>query len=268
MIRALTPTLGDDFRVDSSPGGTIGAEVNQPSRPGITGPTTISGTGNSPPCTHRPATYGEFPNVVPPDGGIPNPNDQIIRDLPDGRSETGWIRNCPGGNNEPFYWAAAAIDPVDLIPSALARARSRLAAPTPAINPDAAAGGIVNLGMWLAVDDPGTTTARASLAGVWAQVTAQPTNITVDLGNGDTVTCADLGTPIPDDALDSLDEGPCGYTYRQSSPDDEPYQLTITTNHAITWSTSSGASGTLNPIARSATIDYDVDEIQTVGISN
>jgi hypothetical protein len=141
-------------------------------------------------------------------------------------------------------------------------------APTLDLSPSPEAGGIVNLGMWLAVDDPGTTTARASLAGVWAQVTAEPTNITVDLGNGDTVVCDDLGSPIPNDALESLEQGPCGYTYRQSSPDDIPYQLTITTNHAITWTTSSGAAGSLAPIARSVTIDYDVDEVQTIGVSN
>lgn len=263
-------TIGDDFRVESSVD-TIGASVNQPGGgggAGVVGPVSFGGTA-APRCTHRPATYGEYPNVVPAGSGdIPDPTSQVDRDN-DGRAERGWVRVCSdGGTSDPFYWAPVDVDPVDLIPDALANARTQLAAPTPAINPDATAGGIVNLGMWLAIDDPGTTTARATLAGVWAQVTATVTGIAVDLGNGDTVECDGLGTPIPDIALDSLDQGPCGYTYRRSSPDDDPYQLTITTNFDIAFNTSNGQSGTLAGISRSVTIDYDVDEIQTVGVSN
>ncbi len=260
-------TTGADFRVESS-GDTIGAAVTEPGGAGVVGPVSFGGTA-APRCTHRPATYGEYPNVVPAGSGdIPDPTSQVDRDN-DGRAERGWVRVCSdGGTSDPFYWAPVDVDPVDLIPDALANARTQLAAPTPAINPDATAGGIVNLGMWLAIDDPGTTTARATLAGVWAQVTATVTGIAVDLGNGDTVECDGLGTPIPDIALDSLDQGPCGYTYRRSSPDDDPYQLTITTNFDIAFNTSNGQSGTLAGISRSVTIDYDVDEIQTVGVSN
>ena len=261
-------TIGDNFRVESADG-IIGAEVNQPGSAARTpGPVSISGT-SAPRCTHRPATYGEFPNVVPADSvDIPDPASQVDRDN-NGRTETGWVRTCGTGTaNNSFYWAPTNINAIDLIPNALANARTQLTAPTPAINPDATAGGIVNLGMWLAIDDPGTTTARAALANVWAQVTANVAGIQFDLGNGDTINCDGLGTPIPDRALDSLDQGPCGYTYPQSSPDDDPYQLTITTNYTITYTTSTGANGTLAPITRSITIDYDVDEIQTIGVSN
>ena len=249
--------------------GTIGVNVNQPgSAPRTPGPVSISSTG-APRCNHRPATYGEYPNVIPADSvNIPDPAAQTTRDN-NGRAETGWVRTCGTGTpNNPFYWAPTNIDPIDLIPNALANARTQLTAPTPAINPDATAGGIVNLGMWLAIDDPGTTTARAALANIWAQVTADIADIQFDLGNGDTINCNGLGTPIPDSALNSLDQGPCGYTYPQSSPDNDPYQLTITTNYTITYTTSTGANGTLAPITRSVTIDYDVDEIQTIGVSN
>jgi hypothetical protein len=263
-------TTGDRFRVEAG-GDSIGATVGntgRPGRQGVIGPVSTSANG-APRCTHSPATYGEYPNVVDANSGeIPDPASQVSRDN-NGRAETGWVRSCPnGGGTDPFYWAPAAIDPVDLVPDALADARSRLPAPIPAINPDAAAGGIVNLGMWLAVDDPGITTARAALAGVWAEVTATATGIVIDFGNGDTTTCEGLGTPIPDSALDDLEQGPCGYTYRRSSPDDDPYRLTITTTYAINWTTSAGTNGTLTPIDRSTTIGYDVDEIQTIGISN
>ncbi len=261
-------TTGDGFRTETTDD-SIGAEVFTPEHGGSNGPVSFS-SPTRPRCTHRAATYGEYPNVVSADAsvGIPDPAAQVNRDN-NGRAETGWVRECAGGGaQDPFYWAPAAIDPIDLVPNALANARTQLSAPDPAINPDANAGGIVNLGMWLAVNDPGTTTARASLANVWAQVDANVAGISVDLGNGDTVDCDGLGTPIPDWAWEEPEQGPCGYTYRASSPDDDPYQLTITTNYAVTYRTSNGQTGTLAPIARSATIDYDVDEIQTVGVSN
>ena len=260
-------TIGDRYRVDASPDGSIGAAVN---RAGIVGPISVTGTGTSAPrCTHRPATYGEYPNVVPGDAvDVPDPASQVNRDNA-GRTETGWVRECTGnGGADPFYWAPAAVDPVDLVPDALASARAQLPAPTPAINPDITAGGIVNLGMWLAVDDPGTTTARASLTNVWAQVTATVSHLEIDPGTGDTVYCDGLGTPIPESALDSVEEGPCGYTYRRSSPDDNPFQLAITTVHDVAWSTSDGRTGTLAEVRRTVTVGYDVDEIQTIGVSN
>ena len=263
-------TTGDDFRVDSSGDGTIGAEVNPPGTAGVRGPTTVTVNTGRARCTHRPATYGEYPNVVAEDAGrVPSPDSQVSRDV-NGQAEVGWVRVCPGpgATTDDFYWVPAAIDPVDLVPDALARVRAQLAAPSPAINPDATAGGIVNLGMWLAIDDPGTTTARATLGGVWAEVTADVSGLEIDLGNGDTVTCDALGTPIPDAALDELDQGPCGYTYRRSSPDDQPYQLAITAVHEIAWTTSTGAGGTLADIRRTVTLGYDVDEIQTIGVSN
>lgn len=262
---------GDGFRVDSG-GGSIGVEIStggsgagSGARTGGAVSFTGTGTGSvspGPVCTHRAALYGDYPTVVPP--GNPVTIDlaaQLFSDVgPNPR--LGWIRTCAGTDD--FYWTVL-IDPVDLIPDALARARSLLPVPQPNINPAADAGGIVNLGMWLAIDDPGSTTARATLANAWAEVTAQITSITVDFGNGDTVTCDGVGTPILDTAWDSLDQGPCGYTYRESSPDDSPYDMTVTATHRVNWTTSDGRAGTLSPIDRRVTIAYDVDEVQTVG---
>ncbi len=264
---------GDGFRVDSG-GGSIGVEISTGGSGAGSGARTggavsFTGTGAGtgsvspgPVCTHRAALYGDYPTVVPP--GNPVTIDlaaQLFSDVgPNPR--LGWIRSCAGTDD--FYWTVL-IDPVDLVPDALARARSLLPAPQPNINPAADAGGIVNLGMWLAIDDPGSTTARATLANAWAEVTAQITSITVDFGNGDTVTCDGVGTPIPDTAWDSLDQGPCGYTYRESSPDDSPYDMTVTATHRVNWTTSDGRAGTLSPIDRRVTIAYDVDEVQTVG---
>ena len=87
-------------------------------------------------------------------------------------------------------------------------------------------------------------------------------------GTGDPpISCDGLGVPIEDvdPTLQTVDQGPCGYTYRSSSPDDAPYQLAITAIYDIDWRTSDGRNGSLGTIRRTATVAYDIDEIQTVG---
>ncbi|WP_231106574.1 hypothetical protein, partial [Streptobacillus moniliformis] len=50
---------------------------------------------------------------------------------------------------------------------------------------------------------------------MWATVTARYESTTWEFGNGDSLTCPGLGTPIVD--LETADAGPCGYTYRWPS---------------------------------------------------
>jgi hypothetical protein len=262
--------VGDGFRVGPTGDGVIEAGVGRSGGGGVLGPVSVSVSGGGLGCGHRWATYGEFPVVVPEgSGGVPDPGGQVSRDRVGGGVERGWVRVCGGGEgSNPFYWASADLDPSDLIPDALAGARAQLGVPVPDISPAVLVGGVVNLGMWLAVVDPGVVSVRASLADVWAQVDASVAGVSFGFGNGDSVVCGGLGTPIPGWALGEADQGPCGYTYRVSSPDDEPYRLTITVEYAVSYSTSSGAGGVLASIGRSVTVGYDVDEIQTIGISN
>ena len=66
------------------------------------------------------------------------------------------------------------------------------------MNPDPSVGGIVNIGLWLAVADPGQVSITASVGPVWATVTARYESTTWDFGNGDSMACDGLGTPIVD----------------------------------------------------------------------
>ena len=135
------------------------------------------------------------------------------------------------------------------------------------MSPPPEVGSVVNLGLWFAIDDPGVTTARATLGAAWAQVQGDFAGVAIDPGDGsDPVTCEGFGTPYPDGAEDPA-EGPCGHTYLQRTPDDAPHQMTYTITYDLTWSTSDGRSGGLGTIDRSVTFDYDIDEIQTVGTS-
>jgi enoyl reductase len=165
-------------------------------------------------------------------------------------------------------YVPTGIDTDDLIPGITDIVRGQLQPPIPNINPTAESNGIVNLGMWLAVE-PQTLPPITAQAGptTWITVTPTLTSTTYDFGNGDTTTCDGTGIPIRDvhPDLDVIEQSPtCGYTYRLSSPEDEPYQLTITTTWELPYTSSSGP-GEIPPLDRSLTIDYDVDEIQTLG---
>jgi len=189
----------------------------------------------------------------------------IFAQVTNAAGDTGWLRHCPGDLAALFVWVAPAVDPIDLVPGASTRARAQLPLPSPDMNPAAEVGSVVNLGVWFAIDDPGTTTARATLASAWAQVQGTFQSVTIDPGDGaDPVTCDGLGTPYPQGSNDP-DQGPCGHTYLERTPDERPNQMTYTITYNLTWSTSDGRSGNLGTYDRSATFDYDIDEIQTVG---
>ena len=173
-------------------------------------------------------------------------------------------RECDG-EDLGFTWVDVTIDIDDVIDDAVGRARRQVPAPALDMSPPPTAGGIVNLGLWLAVQPPPPVTVRAEAGGLWAEATATLASTRWDMGNGDIVDCAGPGTPIAD--LETVEQGPCGYTYRMSSPDDAPYPLAVTAIWRITYQSSAGG-GTSAPMERTLTTSYDVDEIQTVGVSN
>jgi len=250
-----------DFGVDSDSGdGSVGVSVVLP--PGASTSTEVgdSGSGGSA-CSWRPVMQGDFPDSPGAAEGT-----QIVETGPDGVAvRRAFWRTC-GGRAREFVWVAAQVDIGQLIDGAEARVRAATPVPVPDINPSVDVGSFVNLGLWLAVEDPGPTVARVGLAGEWARVEASHTGFETDLGNGDVVSCVGLGVPIVD--LDTLEEGPCGYTYRLSSPDDDPYQVTITSFYEVSYQTSTGRSGSLEGLSRSVSFTYDIDEIQTVGTRN
>ena len=188
----------------------------------------------------------------------------IVRSFPDGREETVYNRVCPDGTSG-FTWVDTSITVQDVIDDAVDRARGAVPSPTLDISPPPEVGGIVNLGMWLALQAQPPVTVRAEAGPHWAEATVTLASTSWDFGNGDEVVCEGAGVPIVDP--DTPEQGPCGYTYRTSSPEDSPYVLGVTATWAVTYR-SSGGSGSAGSIGRTVTVDYDVDEIQTIGISN
>ena len=177
---------------------------------------------------------------------------------------------CDGAAGFDLAWVPDFVDVDALVASARRSVTAQLPEPTMNMNPDPSVGGIVNIGLWLAVADPGQVSITASVGPVWATVNARYESTTWNLGNGDSVVCEGLGTPIVDTSTE--DQGPCGYTYRwPSAPkftgtDDLAYHASVTGHWVVTYATSTGASGTLPAIDRTTEFLYQVREIQTVRV--
>lgn len=174
-----------------------------------------------------------------------------------------------GTSGSRYVWVTVVDPPPEvLIPGTVDEVTERVYAPTPALSPTSR--GVVNLGMWLAVAEPpeNPVVARASASPTsWAETSATLRTTTFDFGNGDEITCAGVGDPIPERAKDSVDPSPvCGYTYLDHN-DGEPYSLTMTSTWSVVSTTSRGTTVVQPDIVLSTTIDYPVIEIQTIGTS-
>jgi hypothetical protein len=195
-------------------------------------------------------------------------NGGLGRTLADGTTQHGRRRVCTDDNSIGGIVWSNVTTLQDLINGATISASRKIPVPQLAVNPAPEHGGIVNFGMWLALGNPQPISVQAGIGNVWARTTAEITSTMWEMGNGDSVHCDGPGTPLtPDDpGWNDTAQGPCGYTYTEKPPP-EPCHVTVTATWTVTWTTSTGTTGTANPITRSTTFDYDVGEIQTIGVS-
>ncbi|MFN3256745.1 MAG: hypothetical protein ACE37B_13720 [Ilumatobacter sp.] len=169
---------------------------------------------------------------------------------------------CPGAAAE-FVYVAIDTDATVLLDELEGLMRGRIPSPQPDVSPSVEAGGIVNLGMWLAIAPPVVPSRLTAEAGPrWVTMTAAHSVTSFEMGTGDVVVCDGSGDPIVD--LDTVEASPvCGYTYRQPSPAGVGFVLSISSEWVLPWVSSSG-SGVLSH-TQTVAFDYDVDEVQTVG---
>lgn len=188
----------------------------------------------------------------------------------DNQFETRQVADCsnataPNGVNTGEYrWVTVQPPSPDiLLPGTIATATGQISFPTPDISPPDKAP--INLGLWLAVEPAGPITIRAALGPIWAESTATLTTTSFDPGNGDPpILCATHGTPIPASATNEVEQGPCGYTYRNHD-DLDTQQITITSTWTVTWTLSDGRTGTQPAITTTTALPYQIYEIQTIG---
>jgi hypothetical protein len=224
-------------------------------------------------CTYRPSS---------PSRTIPYSDGEYDHAFYDGmhwrhKPSTGetWLRmyescTAPGqtARTRTFWELQGDPDPRVLIEPARKLVTEKVFAPQPLMSPSGNRG-VVNLGMWLAVVDQGQVSAIARASDVtWARATATLRTTRFQFGNGDAVTCDGAGTPIPEWAKDSVEQGGCGYTYRSLNDGGEPYTITITSTWTVVATTSRSAEEVpLDDIVLTTIVPYDIIEIQTVGVS-
>jgi hypothetical protein len=255
-LGVATPAFADgsgDGWLD--PGGDInaGAGDDGSSPGGGTG-----GGGSSSGCTYTPVTQ-ELSDIADrlADNGWGNPG---------GDGEGAWYRKiCPDGTGTMVWIPAGGVDPAVLAEQAFDRTQIPL--PGVHLNPPDGTDQIVNVPTWMWVDNFSAVSASASAGGVTVTVTARPVRVDWSMGNGDSVSCSDGGTPYDNGRTPESQQSDCTYTYRRSSATRSSGTFTIraTTRWHATWAaTGVNASGDLGFIGRSTDIVVRVGEIQTV----
>ncbi len=127
----------------------------------------------------------------------------------------------------------------------------------------------MNLRTWLWID-PGAwqpLSQTASAGPVSATVTATPTSVRWDMGDGAVVTCRGPGTPFDPTRAESAQSTDCSHTYKRSSAGQsgERYTVRVTITYGVSW-TASGApgGGELGVIESSESLPLRVAEGQAV----
>ncbi len=155
-------------------------------------------------------------------------------------------------------------------PHALAeRAAAALDLPEPTIHMSPEDDQVVRLASWLWVPaaqwEPRQVSASAGP--VTSTVTATPTRLVWDMGNGDHVSCDGPGTPYRTSVASQGGTSGCRYTYRHSSAGQpgDAYQVTATIEWELTWTaTGAAGGGSLGSIEMSTTQPVRVSEIQAL----
>lgn len=169
------------------------------------------------------------------------------------------------GAPEPDPPAAPQVSPVQLAQQAWRRLP--IPAPEVATAPPRGSDGLVGLAEWFWVTNWRSRNDRVQAGGVWAEVTARPTGLTIDPGAGHApLTCPGPGTAYDRSRPAQSQQSDCSYTYQRSSAGlpGSAYQVTVTVTWGGTWVGSGGAGGALPALSRSATFPLRVAEGQAV----
>jgi hypothetical protein len=148
------------------------------------------------------------------------------------------------------------------------RAAAAATLPTPGalgFNPDRIDGRspvtIVNYPTWLWVDGSHwhSVRAQAAIGPERASVVAAPTEVTWQMGDGHTVTCAGPGVRWTPQAGAS----DCTYAYPNGSGG-RLLRVTATIHWSVSWTSNVGQSGTLPTMTTSSSAPLEVDQVETV----
>ncbi|NYE50029.1 hypothetical protein HDA32_005149 [Spinactinospora alkalitolerans] len=126
---------------------------------------------------------------------------------------------------------------------------------------------LVQVPVWLWVDEETwrPESARAEVPGGSVSVTAAPRSADWSMGDGEVVSCTGPGMPFVVGRDDPAAPSPeCGHTYTRASAG-EPggvYELGLDVTWEVTWESSEGDGGELDPLVTSSSAEFDVVESQ------
>jgi hypothetical protein len=176
---------------------------------------------------------------------------------------------CLDENGQSVYEHIFVFDPadplggLDLPARAAEEARKLLAIAPPVmrLSPPLGTPQLVGVPTWLWIDDPWVTLrASATLGGVTATVTATPTSVVWDLGDGSTVTCDGPGTAYDQARVPEAQQTDCAHIFQRNGL----HPLTATVTYTTGWTATTGDAEPLDPITRSSTTTITVNEAQAL----
>jgi hypothetical protein len=134
--------------------------------------------------------------------------------------------------------------------------------PRPRTAPPRASNQLVGVRTWLWVEpaDWQPLSATASIVGLSATVTAQPTKVVWTMGDGDEVTCDGPGTPYDPTRPDTQQSTDCSHTYQHHGT----YTALATIVWTVAWTATNGARGNLGTVQRSTQFPLTVEQRQAV----
>lgn len=199
----------------------------------------------------------------------------VIKDL--GGLEPGtpiWVLCRDTATGETTYSNIVAWDPANppvITPSAevLAQmAANGMALPVPGVRtwPTAGGTGLVNLPVWLHVDNWETVSASASAGGLTATVEAVPVRSDWDMDDGST-SCTDAGSQYDSATKPDPGSSSCSFTYGRSSGvnRDGLFHNSATVIWHLRWYATNGQGGDLGElVSPTETFDLRIEESQAL----
>lgn len=172
--------------------------------------------------------------------------------------------------SELIEWTPAApFGPIDAAQRAAQLAREQLDVPdpTPATSPPVGSEHLTGLATWFWTTTTQQVTASATLAGVTATVTATPTTLHVDPGDGtDAFTCANGGTPYDTTKPANAQHSACTHVfqYRSWRAPTGAWPTMLRVTWQLTWEATTGEAGDLGTIDTTALVPSTVIDAQAV----
>lgn len=263
-VAVVAPEAGADGMGSGwTDGAGVGAEVESEtvaSRPPVRRRGTGRRSGSRPRCSYEPLRPGD----------IPDPEYMTQHHLWPARPDVpgSWYSKIcfsdDGGSLARLVWVPDRAEPPAVARRALRELQyTALDEPAIGMSPPLDRGAIVNVPLWLWIDDGAwePTSATATIDGLSVQTTAAPDRVIWSLGTGDEVVCDGAGTPYDPGRPEAEQHSDCMFTYSQAGV----FTVTATAEWNVSWTAlGTAGGGNLGVVRRSASVEIPVTEIQAL----